>query len=66
MKWEGSMLLLEIILFIILITLSILIRIDYEKRGKRRWIGHFVHFFFNRDLYNDMDQLKETNQSEGK
>lgn len=57
------MLFLEIILFIFLISLTIFIRIDYEKRGKKRLFGHFIHTFFNKDLYDEYDQYKENSSS---
>jgi len=51
------MLLLEIILFIILMTLTILVKINYLKKRKKSLFGHFLHTFFNKDLYNEYDQI---------
>ena len=53
------MILFEIILFVSLITLTIFVRIDYFKHCKRRIIGHILHAFFFKDLYDDYDRINE-------
>lgn len=54
------MLLREIILFIILLTLTILVRIRYFKTKKRSFLGNFLHVFFGKDLYQDYDHIIES------
>ncbi len=53
------MLLFEIILFVSLIALTIFVRIDYFKHRKRRIIGHILHAFFFKNLYDDYDCIIE-------
>ncbi|MBS3971758.1 MAG: hypothetical protein KGZ84_01970 [Erysipelotrichia bacterium] len=56
------MLLREIILFIILLTLTILVRIRYFKTKKRSFLGNFLHVFFGKDLYQDYDHIIESSE----
>jgi hypothetical protein len=56
------MLLREIILFIILLTLTILVRIRYFKTKKRSFLGSFLHVFFGKDLYQDYDHIIESSE----
>lgn len=53
------MLLYNIFLFIILLTFTILIRIDYFKNRKRRFFGSIIHAFFYKNLYDDYDDIIE-------
>lgn len=53
------MLLFNIFLFIVLLTLTIFVRIDYFKHRKRRVIGHILHAFFFKNLYDDYDRIIE-------
>lgn len=62
MKIIPDILLLNFILIASLITLSILVRIDYFRNRKRRIIGNIVHAFFFRNLYDDYDQIIEDSE----